>query len=380
MIPGKIISGEGALALAASELAQLGKKALVVTDSTMVKLGNVQRVAQVLTENGIGHSVFDAVNAEPDDTVVLAGAAQYAREGCDCLVAVGGGSPMDTMKAIALLSSRGGVPIDYMGKVVQGRLVPMAAVPTTAGTGSEATQFTIITDTKTQVKMLLKGPALLPDVAIIDPLFTLSAPPKITAATGVDALTHAIEAYTSRKAQPLSDTFALSAVKRIFSSLETAFSCPEHTESRTEMSLAALEAGIAFNNASVTIVRGMSRPIGALFHVPHGISNAMLLVACLRYVKDGALSRFADLARFCGMAGPASDDEKAANLFIGRVDELLCSLQIPTLEEYGIDYAAYSEAIPKMAQDAIDSGSPANTIRPITAHDIETLYRALYTR
>lgn len=173
----------------------------------------------------------------------------------------------------------------------------MVAIPTTSGTGSEATQLSIITNTEKDIKMLLKGAVLMPDIAIDDPAFTLTAPKSVTAATGLDALCHASEAYTSRKSQPLTDEFAISAIKKIFKYLPICYNDGSNVEARAQMSLAAFEAGVAFNNASVTVIHGMSRPIGALFHVPHGISNAMLLSACFSYVYDGAYGRFADMAR-----------------------------------------------------------------------------------
>lgn len=254
----------------------------------------------------------------------------------------------------------------------------MAAIPTTAGTGSEATQFTIITDRSSQVKMLLKGPPLMPDAAIIDPQFTITAPPKITAATGVDALTHAIEAYTSRKAQPLSDTFALSACRRIFGSLRNAWEHGEDEESRIQMSLASLEAGMAFNNSSVTVVHGMSRPVGALYHVPHGISNAMLLNVCLEYIADGAEDRFADIAVNCGFAEEGERTDRAAAALLKETAHLLKDIRIPTLEEYGINREDFWKNIPKMAKDAYASGSPSNTRKEITAEVMEELYRRLW--
>ncbi|MBC8571119.1 iron-containing alcohol dehydrogenase [Zongyangia hominis] len=376
--PSKIVSGPGALEDAAATIAGLGKKALIVTDAMMCKLGNVKKVTDVLESQGVPYSIYDGINSEPADTMIDAGLKQYQSEQCDFLIAVGGGSPMDSMKAIALLAAGGGSITSYMGKTVTFPLAPMVAIPTTAGTGSEATQFTIITDTKNDVKMLLKGPSLMPDLAIVDPQFTMTAPAKITAATGMDALTHAIEAFTSKKAQPLSDTFAVSAVQRIFSYLLTAFQHPDDVEARTQMALAALEAGIAFNNSSVTIVHGMSRPIGALFHVAHGISNAMLLETCLNYVLDGALDRFAFLARACGMAGPSVDDKTAAKALICQVAKLAQALEIPTLEEYGINKDAFYQVIPKMAQDAFESGSPSNTRKEITPADMEMLYDRLW--
>lgn len=378
LTPHKIVSGRDALNDASGALAKMGRKALVVTDGMMEKLGNVDKVCQVLEGAGVAYSVFAQVNCEPTDQVVDAGLAQYREAGCDFLVAIGGGSPIDTMKAIAMLAVCGGRAADYMGKVVEEKLPAMAAIPTTAGTGSEATQFTIITDTATEVKMLLKGPSLLPELAIIDPQFTLTAPPAITAATGVDAFTHAIEAYTSRKAQPISDTFALSAVKRIFANLKQAYDHGDDVEARIQMSVASLEAGIAFNNSSVTIVHGMSRPIGALFHVPHGLSNAMLLEECLRDVACGAVERFADLARQCRLAGSKTPDEEAKDAFIAGVAQLLQSIDIPTLAQYGIDRDAYFASIDKMAQDAFDSGSPSNTRKEMDVPAIKALYERMW--
>ena len=378
LTPHKIVSGRDALNDASGALAKMGRKALVVTDGMMEKLGNVDKVCQVLEGAGVAYSVFAQVNCEPTDQVVDAGLAQYREAECDFLVAIGGGSPIDTMKAIAMLAVCGGRAADYMGKVVEEKLPAMAAIPTTAGTGSEATQFTIITDTATEVKMLLKGPSLLPELAIIDPQFTLTAPPAITAATGVDAFTHAIEAYTSRKAQPISDTFALSAVKRIFANLKQAYDHGDDVEVRIQMSVASLEAGIAFNNSSVTIVHGMSRPIGALFHVPHGLSNAMLLEECLRDVACGAVERFADLARQCRLAGSKTPDEEAKDAFIAGVAQLLQSIDIPTLAQYGIDRDAYFASIDKMAQDAFDSGSPSNTRKEMDVPAIKALYERMW--
>ena len=254
----------------------------------------------------------------------------------------------------------------------------MVAIPTTAGTGSEATQFTIITDTENDVKMLLKGAVLMPDYAIIDPQFTMTAPPKITAATGLDALTHASEAYTSKLAQPLSDTFALSAIKRIFKYLPIAFHDGKNVEAREQMSIAALEAGIAFNNASVTLVHGMSRPIGALFHVAHGLSNAMLLKQCFTYALDGAYDRFADLAKAINVASDSDSDQEASEKFLQAVVGICDELETPTLEEYGIDKEEFFNVIDKMAADAMESGSPSNTRKAMTVEDVKEIYRKLW--
>lgn len=301
----------------------------------------------------------------------------YKENGCDFLVALGGGSPIDSMKAIAALVANGGNISDYMGKIIGGELPTTVAIPTTAGTGSEATQFTIITDTQNDVKMLLKGAVLMPDYAIIDPQFTMTAPPKITAATGLDALTHAAEAYTSKLAQPLSDTFALSAIKRIFKYLPVAFHDGKNVEAREQMSIAALEAGIAFNNASVTLVHGepSDRSIIPCSCMDY---NAMLLKQCFIYALDGAYDRFADLGRAIGAANDADSDKEASEKFLQAVVDICDELETPTLEEYGINKEEFFDVIDKMASDAMESGSPSNTRKAITAEDVKEIYKNLW--
>lgn len=378
IVPGQIITGAGALTMAESEFGKLGKKALIVTDQVMIDLGNCEKIEQALKNQGIEYSIYSEIAGEPTDTMIDKGVCQYKANGCDFLVALGGGSPIDAMKAIGSLVENGGDIADYMGKVIDIKMPPMVAIPTTAGTGSEATQFTIITDTKRDIKMLLKGKVLIPSLAVIDPQFTMTAPAKITAATGVDALCHAVEAYTSRKSQTLSDTFALSAVKRIFAYLPLAYKEGKNMEAREQMSVAALEAGIAFNNASVTLIHGMSRPIGALFHVPHGLSNAMLLKECLAFALSGAYPKFAELGRAISVADQTDSDQIASEKFLKAVEALINELEISTLEQFGIDKGAFTSVIEKMAYDAMDSGSPQNTQREITQSDIEQMYKNLW--
>lgn len=378
IVPGQIITGPGALDLAADTLGALGRKALIVTDEMMIRLGNCAKVEEALKGRGVACAVFSGVTGEPTDRMIEAGLKAYRDNGCDFLVGLGGGSALDSMKAVGVLSGYDGKISDFMGKVIDLPMPPMAAIPTTAGTGSECTQFTIITDTEKDIKMLLKGKCLMPGLAIIDPQFTMTAPPKITASTGLDALCHAVEAYTSRKAQAMSDTFALSAVKRIFRYLPTAFHDGANEEARVEMSVAALEAGVAFNNASVTLIHGMSRPIGALFHVPHGLSNAMLMKVCLAFALPGTYGRFAQLGRAIGAAEAGESDQAAAEKFLATLSALTAELETPTPEQYGISREEFFRVIPKMAQDAMDSGSPQNTLRDMTREDVETLYKALW--
>ena len=377
LTPKMIISGADALTNAQSELAKAGKKAFIVTDATMVKLGNVSLLEDILKKCDIDYYIFSEVNFEPNDIVVIEGKNKYKENNCDFLVALGGGSPIDTAKAISILLDNDAPLSSYMGKIIDIKRPALVAIPTTAGTGSEATKFTIINDTNTKVKMLLTGPCLIPDLAIIDPAFSKSAPKSVTSHTGIDALCHAIESYTSRKAQPLSDTFALSAIKRIFANLKKCYDNGDDIEARVQMSLAALEAGISFNNSSVTIVHGMSRPMGALFHVPHGLSNAMLLGECMNYVVDGAYDRFADIARYLSLTND-EDDVKAAHIFLDALNKLLQDLNVPTMSEYGIDSKEYFDSIDKMAHDAYASGSPSNTIKKIEVEDMITLYKKIY--
>lgn len=378
--PRKILSGKESLEKSGLYLKELGSKALIITDNIMVSTGNVQKVIKVLEENTIQYEVWPGINSEPTDRMVYEGIELYRKAGCDFIIALGGGSPIDAAKAIgALLTNKESLTY-YMGKELKNPSPNLVAIPTTAGTGSEATQFTIIADTKNNVKMLLKGAVLLPALAVVDPDLTITSPPKVTASTGIDALTHAIEAYSSRKAQPLSDVFAMSACKRIFTNLRQAYSNGSDLDARNQMSLASLEAGIAFNNSSVTIVHGMSRPIGALFHVPHGVSNAMLLVVCLKFAieREEAQVRFADIAKTIGIFREGMTDKDASHALIKEIDKLCGDLNIPTLEEYGTNREDFFKNIDKMAQDALISGSPDNTIRKPTKEDIIDIYKKLW--
>lgn len=378
LVPGHIITGAGALNAAEKIFPTMGKKALVVTDPVMIKLGNCAKVEAALKQEHVPYAVYSDIVGEPNNIMIENGLRKYREEGCDFLIAIGGGSCLDSMKAIGALAVNGGDIADFFGKTIDVEMPPMAAIPTTAGTGSEATQFTIITDTRKDVKMLLKGPKLIPSLAVIDPQFTMTAPPAVTANTGLDALCHCVEAYTSRKAQTLSDTFAVSAVKRIFANLPTAYHDGSNQEARIQMSVAALEAGIAFNNSSVTLIHGMSRPIGALFHVAHGLSNAMLMNVCLTFALPGAYDRFGDLGRAIGVADASDTDQAAAEKFLDALKKLVAEMEIPTPEAYGIDRETFMNAIPKMAHDAMESGSPQNTIRDITVEQVSDLYRQLW--
>lgn len=378
LMPKYIISGENALSESMEHIKNFGKKALIVTDETMVKIGTVAKLETQLNENQIDYFVYDGINGEPIDEMVDVGKNLYLENKCDFLIAIGGGSPIDAMKAIGAMLTNEGKIVDYNGKVIPNPPPTLVAIPTTAGTGSEATKFTIITDSVNNIKMLLVGPDLIPTLSIIDPEFTLTVPPAVTAATGVDALTHAIESFTSRKAQPMSDIFAISAIKRIYNHILGVYEDGSNYSGRKEMALAALEAGIAFSNASVTIVHGMSRPIGALFGIPHGLSNAILLEDCLGFIKEGAIGEFAFLAKELELVHDEVEDRAAADIFVKSIIDLINKLNIQTLEEYGVDRVEFFSNLDKMATDALASGSPANTQRIPTKEDIIKIYQKLW--
>ena len=377
-IPQVIISGEKALQMSGQHLKSYGNKALIVTDDMMVKLGNVKKLTDTLDEINVSYEIYSDINTEPTHSMVDEGVKIYKKGKCEFIIGIGGGSPMDSMKAIGAVVTNGGSVCDYVGKVIEHKLPSLVAIPTTAGTGSEATKVSIITNTKTDVKMLLNDPKLIANLAIVDPVFTLTVPPTVTAATGVDALTHAIEAYTSLKAFSMSDIYAISAIKRIFDNIYEVYANGSNVQARREMAIAALEAGIAFSNASVTIVHGMSRPIGAMFHIPHGLSNAMLLKVCLPYIKPGATASLNNLAKEIGVFRQGMTPDEGADAFVVATIALLRTLNIPSPAEFGISREEFFKVVPKMAEDALASGSPGNTRRVPNEEEIEELYKKLW--
>ena len=378
VIPNHTVVGTNVLGEAAPLLKKMGNKAFIVTGRHVAVSDMMKHLTALLDENGIDCVIFDGITGEPTDTMIENGVEMLKSSGCDFIIGIGGGSPLDSAKAIAAMAVNEGSIADYNGKEITGEILPLAAIPTTAGTGSEATKFTVITDSEKGIKMLLKGDVLVPKLAIVDSSFTVGAPKSVTSATGLDALTHAVEAYTSRKAFSMTDTLAVSAVKRIMKYLPIAYREPDNALAREQMSIAALEAGICINNSSVTIVHGMSRPIGALFHVPHGMSNAMLLKECLSFAVSGAYEKFANLGRETGVASDSDSDETAAEKFIDSLQNICDVCEIPTLEQYGIDRDEYYSKISKMATDAVASGSPANTVKEVTVDDCIEIYKKLY--
>ncbi|WP_371582339.1 iron-containing alcohol dehydrogenase [Streptomyces sp. NBC_01314] len=372
--------GGGAVGELGDVVAGLGlRRPLLVTDAFLAGTGAAERVMTTLRNAGLQPHLFARTVPDPTTDSLVAGLAVLREHGADSVIGFGGGSPLDTAKALGLLGVQGGRMRDYKAPHTNlGPALPVIAVPTTAGSGSEATQFTIITDSATDEKMLCPGPAFLPVAAIVDFELTLSMPARLTADTGIDALTHAVEAYVSRKANPFADGLALNAIRTIGRYLRRVYADGEDTEAREAMMLAATQAGIAFSNSSVALVHGMSRPIGAHFHVAHGLSNAMLFPAVTAFSVPAAESRYADCARALGAATDGDSDALAADKFVEALRALCQDLEVPTPQAHGIDKDDWFRLSPLMAEQALASGSPANNPVVPTVDEIQDLYAQIY--
>ncbi len=374
--------GGGAAARIAALLGRFGlSRPLIVTDPVMVKLGLVRRITDALEAAGIVCTIFSDTVPEPVDTVVEAGVAAARGGEFDCLIGFGGGSPIDTAKAINILlaAAPGARMRDFKVPVAADTAaLPLIAVPTTAGTGSEATRFTVITDTETDEKMLIAGLGALPLAAVVDYELTMSVPPRTTADTGIDAFTHALEAYVSRRANPVSDAYARSAMRLIGANLRKVWQTPQDRDAREAMMLGATLAGLAFSNASVALVHGMSRPIGAHFHVPHGMSNAMLLPAVTRFSLNAALPRYAESARLAGFARADDADQLAGARLIEALEAINAELEVPTPQGFGVARADWDALLPRMAEQALASGSPGNNPAVPDAAEIVRIYEAIF--
>lgn len=379
-LPRVIRVGGGVSQELAGLLQQLGlSRPLIVTDAYLRDTGRVDELIHLLSAASISARVFADTVAEPTTASIHAALAFLKRGDHDCVVGFGGGSPIDSAKAIAVLAAHGGTCNDYKVPHIQDVAgLPIIAIPTTAGTGSEATRFTIVTDEQNNEKMLCSGLAYLPVAALIDFELTLTMPPRLTADTGIDALTHAIEAYVSRRANPFSDSFALAAMRAIGPNIRRVWRDPENQDGRAAMMFGSFQAGIAFSNASVALVHGMSRPIGAHFHVPHGLSNAMLLPAITAFSAPAAIGRYADCARAIGVANENDDNQDAIGKFVESLVSLNLELKVPTPSIFGIASEKWSAMVPLMAEQAIASGSPANNPLVPSLGQIEALYRQVW--
>jgi len=376
-VPSTLVFGAGASRELVPQLARIGaRRVLLVTDAFMVSSGLAGRFSRDLGEAGIAVALFAGVQADPTDGNVGDGLAAYRKGGCDSVVALGGGSPIDAAKAIAVMTANAGLLGEYQGyhKVPRAGC-PLVVIPTTAGTGSEVTKVAVITDTGRNVKMMMLDRHLLPQVALVDYELTLTMPPALTAHVGVDTLTHGIEAYVSRKATALTDPLALTCIRLVAEHLEAAWREPANRAAREGMMLAATLGGMAFSNSSVALVHGMSRPIGAIFHVPHGLSNAVLLPTATRFSLPGAPERYATVARTMGLCAADASAEAAGDSLVEGLAGLNARLRVPRLRDcHGVERARFDSSVEKMAADALASGSPQNNPVVPTAMEIIRLY------
>jgi alcohol dehydrogenase len=368
-IPATIHYGVGALNELGATARQLGfSRVLLVTDAGMVKLGVAGRAQALLEKAGQRVTVFDGVQPDPTLQNVEDGLALLQRENCDGIVAVGGGSSIDCAKGVAVRHTNPEPLQEFMGvEKIPRAGVPVIAVPTTAGTGSEATRVMVITDTERDVKMMFASRHCVCAAALVDPTLTLSMPKPLTAAVGVDALTHAIEAYVSQRAQPMTDLLALSAIRLISHNLREAYNHGDNLEARSAVMLGAMQAGIAFSNASVALVHGMARPLGACFHLTHGISIAVLLPVVTEFSVSAAPERYARIAAEMGEGD-----------VVTTLRRLNRDVNIPSLRALNVAEDRYESLLEKMAADALASGSPANNPRGASAEEIVGLYRKTY--
>ena len=354
-------------------------RALIVTDKMMVQLGYANTIQTVLQQHDIACDVFDDTVPEPTVASIQAGVAKAKNGDYDCIIALGGGSPIDSAKAIAILAKHGGVMQDYrFPRMVTEQGLPLIAIPTTAGTGSEVTKFTIITDETSDEKMLCVGIGFMPLAALVDYKLTMSLPPRITADTGIDALTHAMEAYVSKKANPYSDSQAIAAIKLIGPNLRKVYNNGSDEKAREAMMLGSTLAGVAFSSASVALVHGMSRPIGAFFHVPHGLSNAMLLPSVTEFSIAAAPARYADCAKAMGIASDLDSDDEANQKLLIELRALNNELSVPTPQEFGIKRDDFFDVCLTMAKQALASGSPSNNPIEPSIDEMVAIYQGLW--
>jgi alcohol dehydrogenase len=337
-LPTRIEFGDGLSRQVGAEAKSLGgTRALVVTDSGIRATGLLEPLLDDLKQAGIEGVVFDDVSPNPRDTQVAHGAEVAADEKCDVLVAVGGGSPMDTAKAIGVIQTHGGKIQDFEGLgLVRKPITPLIAIPTTAGTGSEVTFWSVVTDTTRSFKMSVGSPLLAATVALVDPLLTVGLPATITASTGMDALSHAVEGYTATLCEPLTDSLAVTAIELIGANLRQAYANGSNTEARYQMMLASLLAGVAFGNSDVGGVHCMGEAIGGLYDTPHGIAMAIYLPVISEFNCIAVPERFAVVAEALGEDVSGLSVVEAAKRAPAAICKLARDLRIPGASEVGV--------------------------------------------
>lgn len=367
--------GEGCLETAIQSMGGYGyRRALIVTDAWLEKAGVAAKVAALLEKAGIGAEIFPGAQPNPTIGNVEAGLARLRAADCDCVVSLGGGSPHDCAKGIALVATNGGSIADYEGVDVSAKpQLPLIAINTTAGTASEMTRFCIITDEARHIKMAIVDRHVTPLFSVNDPLLMLAKPPALTAATGMDALTHAVEAYVSTAATPITDACALKAVTMIAANLRAAVANGEDVAAREAMAYAQFLAGMAFNNASLGYVHAMAHQLGGFYNLPHGVCNAVLLPHVEAYNVDIASDRLADVAVAMGVAeAGASVAENAARCLDG-IRKLAADVGIPAgLAALNVKV----EDIPTLASNALKDACGLTNPRRASQVDIEGIFHA----
>jgi alcohol dehydrogenase class IV len=380
-IPASILFGAGSRFRLGKELHKLEvSRALVVTDQRLRDAGTIAGFEAQLKDDGIEATIFSDVQPDPTDRNVAAGLECLRASKAEAIIAIGGGSVIDAAKIIGVAATNPGPLSAFQGyHKVPDRGLPLIAIPTTAGTGSEATKAAVITDTARMVKMMMLDVKILPRVAIIDYELSLSMPAALTAHVGVDTLAHGIEAYVSKKANGMTDPLAISCIQLTSRHLLAAQTEPDNRSAREAMALAACQGGMAFSNSSVCLVHGMSRPIGAVFHLPHGLSNAVLLPAVTRFSIPGAPERYAHISRQMGFCDSSATDEYAGEALIEGLERLNAELGIPKLRDaLRTDRSGFEPHLKKMAEDGLASGSPQNNPVVPTVDEIIDLYRCAW--
>jgi len=363
-IPAINLMGSGCLKDAATAIESYGwKKALIVTDKPLVGLGVVGKVAELLAQHSVTSVVYDEVKPNPNVTNVEHGLTMLKDNACDFVISLGGGSPHDCAKAIALVAANGGKITDYEGVDQSAKpQLPLVAINTTAGTASEMTRFCIITDDTRHVKMAIVDKHTTPVLSVNDSDLMLGMPPSLTAATGMDALTHAIEAYVSTAATPITDACALQAVNLISKYLRTAVNNGKDEEAREQMAYAEFLAGMAFNNASLGYVHAMAHQLGGFYDLPHGVCNAILLPHVQTFNAQVSAARLGDVAKYMGCNVDGKSAEEAAEICIAEIRKLAADVKIPAgVAELGMK----EEDIPTLATNAMkDACGVTNPIQP----------------
>lgn len=376
--PNKVILGNGTVAQAGEEAGKLGaKKALIVTDAGVVKAGLVQGLEESLKAQKINFGVYSQVKAEPEARIVDECVKAVCADGYDIIIGIGGGSSLDVAKGAAIMATNEGKIVDYSGTdLIPLRGLPKILIPTTAGTGSEVTRAIIITDDSDNSKKAVFSDFALPDVAIIDPLLTLSMPLAVTADTGIDALVHAVETYVSVKATPFSDVLAIEAINLIAENLPVAYVRGDNIEARFNMSLAATLAGMAFTSGGLGAVHALAYPLDTEFHLSHGRSNAVMLPYVVDYNKIGSLSKYADIAEVMGEDMEGLSEYEAAESLVSCLFRLIEDVAIPTrLSDYGVS----RDDIPRlvaggMKQKRLFVPNPRN----LTEEDVNNIYESAF--